>query len=105
MNLSAVRIAPDSADEAGMFEVVHPFHPCFGQRLRLVTVRHNWDEARAYYHDSQGRLMSIPTRWTDLAASDPFVVLSAGRSAFRVEDLLELVRLLEGLREGVGDVR
>jgi hypothetical protein len=88
-----------------VFEVVHPFHPCHGQQLRLVTVRHNWDEARVYYRDQQGRLACIPTSWTDIIAPDPFVVLSAGRSAFRVEDLLELVRLLEGLREEVGDAR
>jgi hypothetical protein len=44
-----------------MVEIVHPFHPRFGQRLRLVTVRHNWGEDRVYYHDSQGRLACIPS--------------------------------------------
>ena len=31
---------------------------------------------------------------------DPFLVVAAGRSYFRVEDLLRLVELIEGLREG-----
>ena len=31
---------------------------------------------------------------------DPFVLVSAGRSPFRVADLLELARLLARLRQG-----
>jgi integrase/recombinase XerD len=34
-------------------------------------------------------------QWTDIWPKDPFVALSAGRSLFRVEDLLGLVRLIE----------
>lgn len=89
--------------EAGVFRIVHAFHPRYGEQLPLVTTRHNWNEDRVYYHDRKGQLTSIPTGWTDVIAADPFIVLSAGRSAFRVEDLLELVRLLEGLRKEVGD--
>ncbi len=33
--------------------------------------------------------------WTNLVKNDPFVHISAGRSAFRVLDLLELARLLD----------
>ena len=32
--------------------------------------------------------------WTDLTADDPVVVVGGGRSHFRVEDLLELIRIL-----------
>ncbi len=32
-----------------------------------------------------------------MAAGDPFVVVSAGRSAFRTADLLELAELIAGL--------
>ena len=45
-----------------------------------------------YYQDEIGSLHSLPLAWTSLAPEDPFVSLSAGRSAFRVVDLLELVR-------------
>ena len=37
--------------------------------------------------------------FTDLAASDPFRVQSAGRSYFRTAELLELVRLIAGLKD------
>jgi hypothetical protein len=47
-----------------------------------------------YYHDEAGMLCSMPQSWTSLAPEDPFVKLAAGRSAFRVTDLLELVRLV-----------
>jgi len=47
-----------------------------------------------YYHDEAGRLCSMPLAWTSLAPVDPFVSLAAGRTAFRVTDLLELTRLV-----------
>ena len=47
-----------------------------------------------YYHDEAGILRALPLAWTSLAPVDPFVSLAAGRSAFRLLDLLELARLL-----------
>jgi Family of unknown function (DUF5372) len=38
----------------------------------------------------------LPTSWTDVGAVDPFVALAAGRSLFRVADLLELAREIDG---------
>ncbi len=38
-------------------------------------------------------LRSIPVRWTSAVAADPLVVISAGRSMYRVADLLELAKL------------
>jgi hypothetical protein len=63
----------------------------------LVTVRHNWGEDRVYYRDEDGRLVSVPASWTDVVPPDPVVAVSAGRSPFRVGDLLELVRMVEAL--------
>ncbi len=62
--------------------------------------RHTWGEERVYYQDQAGALRSMPTAWTSLAPVDPFVRLAAGRSAFRVTDLLELARLLAALAQG-----
>ena len=59
-----------------------------------MTVRHNWGEDRVYYHDAQGLLVSIPAGWTDVIPLDPVVALSADRSPFRLDDLLELPRLV-----------
>ena len=82
-----------------MFRITHPFHPLRGLEFSLVTVRNNWGEDRVYYHDTDRRLVSIPAAWTDVCAPDPFVLLSAGRSPFCLEDLLELARLLSVLNE------
>jgi hypothetical protein len=79
------------------FRVTHPFHPDFGREFALLTYRHNWGEQRVYFHDDQGRLASLPASSTDVFAPDPFVRLSSGRSPFRLQDLLELVRILDGL--------
>lgn len=59
-----------------------------------MTVRHSWGEDRVYYHDAQGVLVCMPASWTDVVAPDPVVALSAGRSPFRLGDLLELTRLV-----------
>jgi hypothetical protein len=44
----------------------------------------------------------IPESWTDWASLEPWVVLGAGRAHFRVDDLLRLVALIEGLEEEKG---
>ena len=80
-----------------MFLIVHPFHPGHGQRFPIVTIRQNWGEELLYYRNRQGRLISIPARWTDRVAPNPVVTVSAGRSPFRLEDLLELTRLVAAL--------
>ena len=65
-----------------------------------MTFRQNWSEDRIYFHDDDGRLTSVPTSWTSLCAADPFVVVSAGRSPFRAQDLRELVELIEAMAGG-----
>jgi hypothetical protein len=74
-----------------------------GREFTLVTYRHNWGEHRVYFHDDEDHLVSLPAAWTSVFAPDPFVVISAGRSAFRVQDLLELARLLDDVRRGVAE--
>jgi Family of unknown function (DUF5372) len=55
-----------------------------------VTRKLTWGEDRVFYYDSGGKLKSLLTNVTDVVSKDPFDRISAGRSAFRVEDLLEL---------------
>ena len=62
--------------------------------------RQNWGESRVYFHNAEGRLVSLPAEWTDLFPLDPFVEISAGRAAFRVRDLLELSQLLRQVQAG-----
>ncbi len=46
------------------------------------------------------RVRSLPASWTDVEGPDPFLVLAAGRSFFRVEDLVRLAILIRELETG-----
>ena len=85
--------APDADREERRFRVTHPFHPLFGREFELVHYRQCWGEDRVFYLDEGEELRSLPARWTSAVAADPLVVVSAGRSMFRVADLLELSKL------------
>jgi hypothetical protein len=74
--------------------VTHPFHPLSGQEFDFVVHRRNWGEDRVYFLDGAGELRSLPASWTDAVAADPFVVIAAGRSPWRVVDLLALAELI-----------
>jgi hypothetical protein len=65
----------------------------------MLTYRHTWGEDRVYYHDEAGKLCQVPAGWTDVLGRDPFVVVAAGRAPFRVVDLLELCRLIDGISD------
>jgi hypothetical protein len=65
-----------------------------GREFTIATRRQFWGDERLLFYDDQRALASIPLAWTSLARPDPFVVLSAGRSPFRLEDLIELARLV-----------
>ncbi len=52
-----------------------------------------------FYLDEGEELRSIPARWTSAIVDDPFVVISAGRSLFRLVDLLELTKLVRGVQQ------
>ncbi|MDA2924468.1 Y4bD/Y4pK family protein [Acidobacteria bacterium AH-259-L09] len=64
-----------------------------------MTWRQAWGEDRVYFHDEAAQLCSFPTRFTSLAPPDPFVVLARGRSYFRIEDLIQLAKLVQELWE------
>ena len=67
----------------------------FGREFELVHYRQCWGEDRVFYPDEREVMRSLPARWTSAVADDPFVVISAGRSLFRVTDLLELTNLVQ----------
>ncbi len=50
-----------------------------------------------YYTADDGALRTMRQAWTSFAAEDPFVRVAAGRSAFRLSDLLALGALLDSL--------
>src|ERR1700751_2615821 len=91
---------PDANGLNRRFRITHPFHPWSGQEFELVTYVHTWGEHRIYFHRENERLVSVPATWTDVVAEDQVVRVSAGRSLFRVADLIELAQLVERLQAG-----
>ena len=67
-----------------------------------MAVRLTWGEDRVFFFDDEGTQRSLPLAWTDAGEVDPFVVVAAGRSAFRVADLLDAAALIDGLRRPGG---
>ena len=57
-----------------------------------------------FFFDRSGAQCRVPISFTSLAPPDPFVVVAAGRSDFRLEDLLKLVNLVGELKELMGTV-
>jgi uncharacterized protein DUF5372 len=71
----------------------------YGQQFEILSYRHNWGEYRVTFYQTPDRVRALPAAWTNLAPSDPTVILAAGRAAFRVADLLELSRLIQRIEE------
>jgi hypothetical protein len=64
-----------------------------------VTRKLTWGEDRAFYYDSAGALKSFLSNVTDLIPQDDFDRVSGGRSSFRLDDLLELRRRLDKIKQ------
>lgn len=61
-------------------------------------MQQTWRVDRVFVFGDDGTLKSLPTSWTDVGEPDVFVVIAAGRSPFRVADLLALAEIVDGLR-------
>ena len=85
----------------GRFRITHPFHPLRGAEYELVTRKLTWGEDRVYFYDPSGNLKSLMTNVTDVVLTDAFDRISDGRSAFRVDDLLELRGLFDRRKQSV----
>lgn len=68
-----------------------------GREFVFLAVRQTWSEDRVFVLDGDGRQCSFPVGWTDAVEPDVFVSFAAGRSRFRVDDLLTLAGLIDGL--------
>jgi hypothetical protein len=79
--------------------VTHPFHPLHGHEFKLLTQRQVWGEDRVYFQDSSKRLRRIPLGWTNAASTDAFVDAAKGRCRFRIDELLRMIDLVDGMRE------
>ena len=68
----------------------------------FVALQRTWKVDRVFFFGDDGTMQSLPTEWTDVAETDVFVALAAGRSAFRVEDLVALADVIDGLGQPDG---
>ena len=68
-----------------------------------MTFRQNWGEDGVWFYGNDGSLQSVPTSWTDAAPMDVLVVVAAGRSLFRVADLLELTQRIQASESGTAE--
>jgi hypothetical protein len=91
-------IAPDWQGAQQRVRVTHEFHPLAGREFVLAMRKRTWGEDRVFVYDEEGQLFSLPAGWTDADPPDPYVAVSAGRSPFRMVDLLELTALIDRLR-------
>jgi len=78
--------------------VTHRFHPLYGREFEFVVHRQNWGEDRVHLRDERGQLFSLPAGWTDVAPTDPFVTIAAGRCPFTTSDLLAVAEAIDRLR-------
>ena len=83
--------------------MIHPFHPLRGQVLEVVDRRRSEDGERLYLEVEPGRIEPVLLAWTSLSPPDPWIDIAAGRSLFRVEDLLRLADLIASVREEGAD--
>ncbi len=51
------------------------------------------------YFTEASKLRSVPTSWTNVADEDDFQRTSAGRSWFRLDDLLELSSIVKTVQQ------
>lgn len=82
--------------------MVHPFHPRCGEAFEFLERMISWRGDVVLALDEQGRRCSFPVEWTDMALVDAFVEEADGTCPFRTGDLVRLVDLVTGLRDGVG---
>jgi hypothetical protein len=105
MRWPTLTTAPQGDVAARTLRITHPFHPWHDRQFELVAYKSAWGENRVYFYNEEQQLTTVPARWTDVVATDPFVAVSAGRAVFRSEDLLELSALVRRLlSQGGGNV-
>jgi hypothetical protein len=86
-------------EKPGVFKSRILSNPFSGQSFEAKGYVRSPHGQRVYFEDPRGRFVFVPETFTDLVPLEPFVALAAGRSYFRVRDLLDLVRIAEGEME------
>ncbi|WP_201394639.1 DUF5372 family protein [Ktedonobacter sp. SOSP1-85] len=89
---------PNNTNGEHCFTVIHPFHPLCGHSFPLLSQSRAWGEERVFFADLQThQIRSLPLAWTSLAPPDPFLVVAAGKTVLRFEDIGPLNQMLNVL--------
>ena len=81
------------------FKITHPFHPLYPRTFKNIKCQRLQGRNYFVFVDHNGKKCNVPIAWTDASKQeDAFVIISAGRSYFRVEDLLRLRDLVRNLQ-------
>ena len=81
------------------FKITHPFHPLYPRTFKIIKCQRLQGRNYFVFVDHNGKKSTVPIAWTDASKEeDAFVIVSAGRSYFRVEDLLRLSDLVRNLQ-------
>ena len=95
MKTPASKNAPLGSQLKRKIRITHPFHPRSGEEFELAQYRHSWGRQCVDCFDCEGEFVTLELGWTDaLGEEDPYLVISGGRSYFRVAELLELLGML-----------
>ena len=90
-------------DSGRCVRITHPFHPLSGREIEVHERITLIGGPLVRYEADGGKLVCIPVCWTSLRVIDDFERVSAGRSLFRVDDLVALRALLDACLEGPPD--
>ncbi|WP_201382819.1 DUF5372 family protein [Ktedonobacter sp. SOSP1-52] len=89
---------PNNTNGEHCFTITHPFHPLSGHSFPLLSQSRAWGEERVFFADPQThQIRSLPLAWTSLAPPDPFLVIAAGKTVLRFEDIGPLNQMLNVL--------
>src|ERR1700693_1594338 len=93
------RTTHPSSTLSGWAEVCHPFHPLRGQRFPVLKTRRSSGRETLILHDPTGGTLIVRREWTDWAEPSPLSLARLPSRRFALEGLLELVKLVQRLRE------
>jgi hypothetical protein len=82
------------------FTITHEQHPLYGKSFCITNFSKSFGVALVQYTDEDGLEKSINIEFTSLNIINPFITISNGRCDFLFDDLLELVREIDLIKQG-----
>jgi len=82
-------------------EIVHPFHPLFGQHFLLLKSRMVSGVECVILKGSLSGTFSVPKDWTSIRSSGDYEDANAPPTVLRLECLIELAELVETLSKSI----